>query len=294
MLKSALNPENRFFLTNFNLLFYAIKYQLTSFAFDISTFLFLKNITIYIRQVAIMLVFCANTFLLNAQIQEAQSSKKPLKGIVMSTETGEFLVGVHIYAKIAHIGEVSDQRGGFEMMVDPNDTIVVTFVGYERQIIPIAYFSEDRIDLLIQMDSKVITLSGVTIHGAPNIDYLMRKDRNPLKIHGLQAPSDKPDVGVPVGSLNYGIMSRWGKEAKEKRKLMNTYQDTQRERIYIQTVSSDSVRNIFMDRYGINESEYNDFVIFLNTYKPMMDRQNPKDIVYVMHQTFLKYKPREE
>ena len=135
-------------------------------------------------------------------------------------------------------------------------------------------------------------LPGITILGEPNIDYLKRKDRNPLKVHGLQEGPDKPDVDVPVGSLNYGILSRWGKEAKEKRKLMEVYQETQRERIYIQTVSSDSVRNVFMDRYGINEKEYNDFIIFFNGSKPLMDRQNPKDIVRVMHQTFLRYKPQ--
>ena len=135
---------------------------------------------------------------------------------------------------------------------------------------------------------------GVTIFGAPNIDYLKRKDRNPIRVPGLQAPAEKPDVDVPVGSLNYGILSRWGKEAKEKRKLMDVYQDSQRDRIYIQTVSSDSVRNVFIFRYAINEKEYNDFIIFLNTYNPLMDRQDPKDIVRVMHDTFLKYSPRKE
>ena len=106
-----------------------------------------------------------------------------------------------------------------------------------------------------KMESKVIELDEVTIFGQPNIDYLKRKDRNPLKVHGLQAPAEKPDVDVPVGSLNYGILSRWGKEAKEKRKLMDVYQDNQRDRIYIQTVSSDSVRNVFIFRYAINEKE---------------------------------------
>jgi hypothetical protein len=217
---------------------------------------------------------------------------KQLKGIVMSGENDEFLVGVHIYAKIAHDGRVSDQKGFFKMNVDPADTLIVTFVGYERQIIPIAYFREDQIDLLIRLDSEIIELPGITITGEPNIDYLMRKDRNPLKIYGLKPPAEGPDVDVPVGSLNYGPLSRWGKEAKEKRKLMKVYGDSQREKIYIKTVSSDSVRNVFMHMYGIKEWEYNDFIIFFNTYDPLMDRQNPKDIVRVMHETFLSYKPK--
>ncbi len=209
----------------------------------------------------------------------------------MSAENDAPLVGVHVYAKIAHVGSVSDQLGIFELIVDEKDTLIVTFVGYERQRIPMVYFRESKIDLLIRMDSEVIVLPGITIMGEPNIDYLKRPERKVLRIPGLLPPAAKPDVDVPVGSLNYGPLTRWGKEAKEKRKLMKVYQNSQKERVYIQTVSSDSVRTIFMHQYDLNEKEYNDFVIFFSTYNPLMDRQDPKDIVRVMHQTFLKYRP---
>lgn len=219
---------------------------------------------------------------------------KLLKGMVMSAEDDAPLVGVHIYAKIAHVGEVSNQHGIFELIVDEHDTVIVTFVGYERQKIPMAYFRESEIDLLIRMDSKVIMLPGITIMGDPDIDYLKRPERTAIRIPGLQAPAAKPDVDVPVGSLSYGPLTRWGKEAKEKRKLMKVYGETQKERIYIQTVSSDSVRTIFMHQYDLDETAYNDFVIFFNISNPLMDRQDPKDIVRVMHQVFLKYKPESE
>lgn len=251
-------------------------------------------------QLVLLFKFVPGIFLLIAltpaiaQIPEKTTNFKRVNGMVVTAENDEFLVGVHIYAKVMHVGQVSDQKGMFEMVVDANDTLIITSIGYDRQFIPVSIFNESQIDMVIRMESKVIELDGVTIFAEPNIDYLKRKDRNPLKIHGLQAPAEKPDVDVPVGSLNYGILSRWGKEAKEKRKLMDVYQDSKRDRVYIQTVSSDSVRNIFMYRYGINEKEYNDFVIFLNTYNPLMDRQNPKDIVRVMHHTFLKYRPRKE
>ena len=226
--------------------------------------------------------------------QNKSAGLKLVRGMIMSSDEDRYIVGVHIYAKIAHVGSVSDEKGVFEMTVDQNDTLVVTFVGYERQIIPLSFFKEERIDLIIRMDSEVIELPGITIYGEPNIDYLKRKGQNPLKIHGLKAPAEGPDVDVPVGSLDYGPLSRWGKEAKEKRKLLKVYQETQRERIYVQTVSSDSVKNVFMYRYGISEKEYNDFIIFFNTINPLMDRQDPKDIIRIMHQTFLKYKPRRE
>lgn len=216
---------------------------------------------------------------------------KPLKGMVMSAENDAPLLGVHVYAKIAHVGAVSDQNGIFELMVNEHDTLILTMVGYERQRIPMAHFRENEIDLLIRMDSEVIVLPGLTIMGDPNIDYLKRPERTVLRIPGLKPPPAKPDVDVPVGSLSYGPLSRWGKEAKEKRKVMEAYQENKRERIYIQTVSSDSVKVVFMHQYDLDEKGYNDFVIFFNTYNPLMDRQDPRDIVRVMHLTFLKYKP---
>ena len=224
--------------------------------------------------------------------QNPNESRKILRGLVVDAEENDFLAGVHIYAKIAHVGAVSDQNGVFRMLVDPKDTLVVTFVGYERQIIPLAYFTEQEIDILISIDTEVIELPGITIFGEPNIDYLKRKDRNPLKIHGLKESATRPEVDVPVGSLDYGPLSRWGKEAKEKRKLLKVYQETQRNKIYVKTVSSDSVKNVFMYRYGINDEEYNDFIIFFNSINPLMDRQDPKDIIRVMHLTFLRYRPR--
>ncbi len=227
-----------------------------------------------------------------ALAQQSKSNHKPLRGLVMDSENDDLLMGVHIYAKVAHVGSVSDQRGIFEMTVDEKDTLVVTFMGFERQIIPLVYFRDQKIDLLIMMDSEVIILDGVTIMGQPNIDYLYRSKGSPMRIPGLQPPAKKPDVDVPVGSLNYGIMSRWGKEAKEKRKLMEVYAEGQKEKIYIKTVSSDSVKQIFMNQYDLSKSDYNDFVIFFNSYKPFMDRQDPIDIVRVMHLTFLRYKPR--
>ncbi len=254
----------------------------------------MKDFYNYLYVFSLAITLWVAGFLNTAQAQGAGSGKKPLNGMVMNSEDDEFLVGVHIFAKIAHVGEVSDQRGLFNMMVDENDTLIVTFVGFERQVIPMIYFREKRIDLVIRMDPAIIELPGITIFGQPNIDYLKRPERSAMRIPGLQPPAPKPDVDVPVGSLNYGPLSRWSKEAKEKRKLMEIYKEGKRERVYIQTVSSDSVRAVFMFQYGVNEKEYNDFVIFFNTYKPLMDRQDPKDIIRVMHQTFLKYKPKRD
>jgi len=239
----------------------------------------------------VIFIICVIEVRSSAYGQLVQNELKQARGMVVSSENESILVGVHIYAKVAHKGSVSDQRGIFNILVDEKDTLIVTFVGFERQVIPMNYFIESSIDLVIRMKSETIELPGITIFGDPNIDYLKRPERTVMRIPGVQAPAAKPDVDVPVGSMSYGVLSRWGKEAKEKRKLMEVYSEDRKEIIYTQTVSSDSIRAVFMNLYDINEKQYNDFVIFFNTYKPLMDRQDSEDIVRVMHQTFLKYKP---
>lgn len=223
-----------------------------------------------------------------------QRQLKVLRGLISDAQSNEQLVGVHIFARVAHRGSVTDQNGKFQMYVDPSDTLIVTIVGYERQIISMSHFTEQQIDLIIRMDSEVIELPGITIIGELDVSYLHRKDKNPYKIHNFKPSAEHPDLDVPAGSLNYGPLSRWGKEAKEKRKLIKVYKKTSADRIYIQTVGSDSVQQVFTHMYGINDKEYNDFIIFLNTYNPLMDRKDKKDIIRVMHDTFLRFRPRRE
>lgn len=219
---------------------------------------------------------------------------KRVKGIITDAENDEYLVGVHIFARVAHAGSTSDQKGKFEMLVHPEDTLIITHMGYDRQVIPMAYFREQQVDLLIRLDILTIELPGITIMGLQEITYMNRTGGNPWKTYAYKPPPEHPDLDVPAGSLNYGPLSRWGKEAKEKRKLIKVYQETGRDRIFIQTVSSDSIRNVFTYMYGINEKEYNDFIIFINAMKPKMNVNDPKDIARVMHETYLRFKPERE
>jgi hypothetical protein len=68
------------------------------------------------------------------------SMLKRLRGIVSDAEDQQLLVGVHVFARVAHTGAVSDDRGVFNLTVDPMDTLIITTVGYMRQIVPLAYF----------------------------------------------------------------------------------------------------------------------------------------------------------
>ncbi len=229
------------------------------------------------------------------QAKSQQTQRKLVRGIITDSENDQYLVGVHIFAKVIHAGTTTNEKGKFELVVAPNDTLVVTYVGYERQIIPMAFFRESPVDLVIRMDAGAIELPGITIQGAPDISHLYRNSpTNPYQIYKYRPPAEHPDLETPAGSLDYGPLSRWGKEAKEKRKLLKIYQNTGQDRIYIQTVSSDSVFQVFRYMYDISDDEYNDFVIFFNGLNPRMDRNDPRDIIRVMHESFLRFRPLKD
>jgi len=230
----------------------------------------------------------------SAQSPLQAGETKILRGIVVEAVTGNALSGVHIYAKVAHDGEVSDVKGKFIMRVHPQDTLVITSVGYDRQIVPLVYFRDRTIDILVQMQSSVIELPGITIHGQPNVEHLERSGKNPYKLYEFRPPAEHPGLDVPIGSTDYGPLSRWGKEAKEKRELLKIYGNASRDRTFIQTVTSDSVVQVFMYRYDISESQYNDFIIYFNSLNLTMNMQDPKDIVRAMHVAFLNYRPNKE
>lgn len=231
----------------------------------------------------------------NPTTSSAQTSKEKVlvQGIVINGENDEQLTGVHIFAKEAHVGAVSNQKGLFRLVATHHDTLVITMMGFERQFIPLNYFKENPIDLLISMDIRTIELPGLTISADPEIDYLMRSGKNPWKIYKYKPPADHPELDVPAGSLQYGPLSRWSKEAKEKRKLLRVLAEDQQYKTYIQTVTSDSVRQQFMYMYDITAPQYNDFIIYFNTVHPNLIQRKPEAIVRLMHETFISYRPRK-
>ncbi len=225
--------------------------------------------------------------------QQASEDKIKIKGVVIAMEDGASLSGVNVYSKRSRVGRVSNNKGYFELTVLKSDTLIFSYVGYETIHLSVADFTDDPADIVVPMRESVIQLPDITIEDSyPQVEYLMR--HKPIQLKAFESQNKGPDVDVPVGSLDYGPLSYFSKEAKEKRILMRNYAKEQVNKVYVHTVNSDSLRNQFMDMYGLNRNEFDKFIIYFNTHPPAMNQQDAADIARAMHEAFRTYRKQKE
>lgn len=71
-----------------------------------------------------------------------------IEGLVTDAETGELIPGVNIVIKGTNIGTSTDTEGTFQLTVPSlNDTLVVSFIGYQMLEVPISNRTEINIEL---------------------------------------------------------------------------------------------------------------------------------------------------
>jgi TonB-linked SusC/RagA family outer membrane protein len=93
---------------------------------------------------------------------QAQSTEKQLvRGKVTSTEDGGPLVGATIAEKGTTSGTTTDANGNFQLSTAPGATLVVSFIGYNFQEVPVN--NRTQIDISLQPDMQ--QLSDVVVVG---------------------------------------------------------------------------------------------------------------------------------
>lgn len=223
----------------------------------------------------------ANNNPLMAQIKSAHV--KEVHGLVMTNE-GTALKDVHVFSKKRHAGMITNKQGFFHLKTYEDDTIIISHISFLSHQLYLSGFKDESISVVITLKPKIFMLPELTFHSGYIAEYLNRPKRIPIVI---SPPPVKPDVDVPVGSIDYGPLSYFSKEAREKRKVMKVYQEEQLSKVYYKTITSDSVRTVFMDRYGLSRKEYDKFLIFFNSRNSLLNAQSKKEIIRQMHQMFL-------
>jgi len=86
-----------------------------------------------------------------------------IRGTVTDAETGEAMVGVNIQVKGTTIGVITDIAGKYSLQsgVDPNATLVFSFIGYQTLEVPVS----GRMIVDVQLQSEVLGLEEVVVIG---------------------------------------------------------------------------------------------------------------------------------
>ena len=100
----------------------------------------------------------------------AQKEKRviQLSGVIMSTDTvNSMLFGVNIYVPKAGRGTTTNALGFFSMPVLAGDSIVISYVGYERQYYIVPDHKSEYLTVVIQLKEDATYLSEVIVSPFP-------------------------------------------------------------------------------------------------------------------------------
>ncbi len=95
-------------------------------------------------------------------ITASAPAQETITGTVTDEQSGETLPGVNILVKGTSTGTSTDAEGNFELSVESlKDTLVVSFIGYQTQDVPI----KGRTEISIAMQSQTITGEEMVVVG---------------------------------------------------------------------------------------------------------------------------------
>lgn len=121
-------------------------------------FAFISIIDIYAKESDRLITHTVN----QADNIEQVAKKITLKGKIIDANTQEAIIGANIQAKGSNAGQISDIDGNFILNdIDANSTLIVSYIGYLHQEIPI----KGKNSLIIQLKEDTQTLNDVVVVG---------------------------------------------------------------------------------------------------------------------------------
>lgn len=107
-----------------------------------------------------VLPFCAATFLLAVSLS-GYAQTKTIEGRITDASDGSAVTGANVIVKSTTRGTISDVDGAFALAVDEGEVVVVSFIGYETQELPVTGQSS----LLIELKPAANNLGEVVVVG---------------------------------------------------------------------------------------------------------------------------------
>lgn len=105
-----------------------------------------------------------NEVVLKVEKQTVQQTKKSkLIGVVTDSSTGETIPGASVLVKGTQKGTTTDLDGKFEIAADPNDVLIITFIGYTKKEIKVG--KQKVLTVTLANDAKLLDEVVVTAFG---------------------------------------------------------------------------------------------------------------------------------
>lgn len=159
-----------------------------------------------------------------------------IRGIVVDSASYSALPNVNVQIKNRYRGTTTDSKGNFTLYGTPNDTLVLSLVGYNRLALPLYDYEVS----MIRMSQKETMLAPIIINDSR------------LYVNPYEGMFDDQDQ-----NLKKRIPFYYSKGRKDKIKAANWREESARVQTYIDVVINNAeTKNGLLRKHGLNENEY--------------------------------------
>jgi hypothetical protein len=199
----------------------------------------------------------------------AQRIDTNLSGIVYDSLTRLPMPYVTVINQTKNNGVTTDDNGAFAIKASPGDSIMFTILGYSRKH---RVVGSNAFAMIVFLREFALTLKPVTIYGSfspsgseqwTSVIEMPRVFKNPAG-PGSGYVVETFGPGVSLG----GLLSKFSKSEKEKRKVATVREKAKQSETYLSVIVSDETKNFFQQTFNMSETEYDKFVASFNQAHP--------------------------
>ena len=239
----------------------------------------------------LLILIYATPLLVIAQEPAQQNDPIPVRGEVISLETGEVIPYVHIIDQTKSQGTTSNIYGKFAIMIEPTDTLVFSAVGFEKLTIVLAQEGIDlKENIQISLAPSTYELGTVQIHALKDeagfkqdiLNLRLPEEKKITIPNTYEGPRD-PNARFSLASGPFSaVQNMFSKEAKEIRKYQEAIKDYPRE----MTIATKYNREIVKEITGLENEELNDFMLFCKVPDDFILSANDYEIVLAVNNCY--------
>jgi len=260
------------------------------------------------QKIVITLLFLSSTLFLFSQEPEGDNIDTLdinnivyLKGKIISINDKKPLQSAHIVNLNSVTGTITNGRGQFEIPAKANDTIFVSYIGYQSVKLKITNDLLKGNELEIAIHEKVVNINEVTVKSHKLIGVLVIDAKNVPKdsysrIHINGLPQAYEIGNSYSSSYNSGLSAifnpvdfwynKFGKKPKELARLRKLKEGDQMRNMMEQKYS----REIMMDYLDMSRKELNDLLTECNYSNRFINKASDLQLIEAVLECYENYR----
>lgn len=208
-------------------------------------------------------------------------SQQLIKGFIVEDDSLTAMPFVYIINKTTGNGTMSDNSGAFYLKTNPQDTLIVSFVGYVKLKVPVAKLKTNESgDVKIVMRKIIYNLNAVTVTAFKIKPYereKMKKVIDESKIRPINA------IQSPITAM----YMQFSKRGKEQRKLAAIFEQVLIDEQVKQKLNPEILRQLTGDDY-IDFDKFRKYCFSLTDYYILS--HDGYDLYYKVMECYYRWK----